>query len=66
MLKATLLTRYHVLAISGAFLFGVFLMVDDELFTYMSLGVSKYEFPLLGTSDSGTPGRWTSASSSSA
>ena len=48
MLKATLLTRYHVLAISGAFLFGVFLMVDDELFTYMSLGVPRYEFPLLG------------------
>lgn len=48
MLKATLLTRYHILAISGAFFFGVFLMVDDELFTYMSLGVPRYEFPLLG------------------
>ena len=48
MLKATLLTRYHILAISGAFLYGVFLMVDDELFTYMSLGVPRYEFPLLG------------------
>lgn len=24
------------------------MMVDDELFTYMSLGVPKYEFPVLG------------------
>lgn len=41
-------TRYNVLAISGAFLFGVFLMVDDELFTYMQLGLLKYQFPILG------------------
>jgi hypothetical protein len=41
-------TRYNVLALSGAFLLGVFLMVDDELFTYMSLGVPKYQFPVLG------------------
>ena len=42
------LTRYSALTIIGAFLFGVFMMVDDELFTYMSLGVGRYEFPLLG------------------
>ena len=23
-------------------------MVDDELFTYMSLGLSQYQFPILG------------------
>ena len=48
MLKATLLTRYHVLAISVAFLFGLFLMFVDYMLTYMSLGVPRYEFPLLG------------------
>ena len=49
MLKApAFLTRYGALTIAGAFLFGVFMMVDDELFTYMSLGLPKYEFPVLG------------------
>jgi hypothetical protein len=45
---AVLLTRYNVMAIAGAFLLGVFLMVDDELFTYMSIGIGRYEFPVLG------------------
>ena len=45
---AFLPTRYNLLAIFGAFLFGVFMMVDDELFTYMSLGLSQYQFPILG------------------
>lgn len=48
MKAAALPTRYNILAVTGAFLFGVFLMVDDELFTYMSMGVPRYEFPLLG------------------
>lgn len=49
MLKTRALpARYNVMALVGAFLFGVFLMVDDELFTYMTLGIPSYEFPLIG------------------
>jgi hypothetical protein len=48
-LKAGLIqSRHGALTVVGAFLFGVSLMVDDELFTYMTLGLSRYQFPLIG------------------
>jgi hypothetical protein len=48
MRAVTSTTGYTAVAMIGAFLFGVFLMVDDELFTYMTRGIPLYDFPILG------------------
>ncbi len=41
-------SRYGVITVIGAFMFGVLLMVDDELFTYMTLGLTRYQLPIIG------------------
>jgi hypothetical protein len=55
-------TRYGLLTVMGAFLFGVLLMVDDESFTYMTLGCPPTSSRSSGPSVSGMPRPSTSAS----